>query len=130
MRPFLPFRDNETHLKDILEGLDQIDSFLGNLCLDAYKADKKTKSAVERQLQIITEAAKRLGDDADSLCPGPDWKGFCRMGDILRHGYHKVDDEIVWNTIKDELPGMRDAVLIALKQGSGSSAKPSEPNPS
>src|ERR1700693_50739 len=98
--------------------------------LDAYKADKKTKSAVERQLQIITEAAKRLGDDADALCPGPDWEGVCRMGDILRHGYHKVDDEIVWNTIKDELPGMRDAILIALKPDSGSSAKPSEPNPS
>jgi uncharacterized protein with HEPN domain len=130
VRPSLPFRDNETHLRDILEGLDQIDSFLGNMNLDAYKADKKTKSAVERQLQIITEAAKRLGDDADTLCPGPDWKGFCRMGDILRHGYHKVDDEIVWNTIKDELPGMRDAILIALKPDSGSSAKPSEPNPS
>jgi len=41
------------------------------------------------------------------------------MGDILRHGYHKVDDEIVWNTIKDELPGMRDAILIALKPDSG-----------
>ena len=130
MRPSLPFRDNETHLRDILEGLDHIDSFLGNMSLDVYKADKKTKSAVERQLQIITEAAKRLGDDAVALCPGPDWKGFCRMGDILRHGYHKVDDEIVWNTIKDELPGMRNAILIALKPDNGSSAKPSEPNPS
>jgi len=83
--------------------------------LEAYRADLKTKSAVERQMQIITEAAKRLGDAAASLCPGPDWKGFCRMGDILRHGYHKVDDEIVWNTIKDELPPMRDGVIRALK---------------
>src|ERR1700693_2759101 len=83
--------------------------------LDAYKADKKTKSAGERQLQIITEAAKRLGDDADALCPGPDWKGFCRMGDILRHGYHKVDDEIIWNTVKDELPPMREAIMKTLR---------------
>ena len=112
----MPFRDNETHLGDILEGLDHIESFLGDMSFDVYRSDAKTKSAVERQLQIITEAAKRLGDAAESLCPGPDWKGFCRMGDILRHGYHKVDDEIVWNTIKDELPPMRLAVLKALGQ--------------
>lgn len=111
----MPFKGNEAHFQDILEGINLIESFLGNMDFEAYSADLKTRSAVERQMQIITEAAKRLGDAAASLCPGPDWKGFCRMGDILRHGYHKVDDEIVWNTIKDELPPMRDAVTKALK---------------
>jgi uncharacterized protein with HEPN domain len=37
------------------------------------------------------------------------------MGNILRHGYHRVDDAIVWNTIKQELPPMRAAVEKALK---------------
>ena len=37
------------------------------------------------------------------------------MGNILRHGYHRVDDTIVWNTIKEELPPMRAAVEKALK---------------
>jgi len=83
--------------------------------LDAYRADVLRKSAVERQLQIITEAAKRLGEYAYALCPDEDWKGFCRMGDVLRHGYHKVDDEIVWNTVKDELPKMKEAALMAVK---------------
>jgi uncharacterized protein with HEPN domain len=112
----LPFRDNETHLRDILEGIDLIEAFLANMDFQVYQTDLKTKSAAERQMQIITEAAKRLGDDAETLCPGPDWKGFCRMGDILRHGYHKVDDEIVWNTVKDELPVMREAIMKALRQ--------------
>lgn len=66
-------------------------------------------------MQIITEAADRLGQDAYVLCPGIDWRGFCRMGDILRHGYHKVDDEIVWNTIKEELPPIREAIMKALR---------------
>jgi uncharacterized protein with HEPN domain len=112
----LPFRDNETHLRDILQGIDLIETFVADMDFRLYETDLKTKSAVERQLQIITEAAKRLGDDAEALCPGPDWKGFCRMGDILRHGYHKVDDEIVWNTLKDELPSMRNAIVTALRK--------------
>jgi uncharacterized protein with HEPN domain len=36
------------------------------------------------------------------------------MGDILRHGYHKVDELIVWATVKDELPELRDVVSRAL----------------
>jgi uncharacterized protein with HEPN domain len=36
------------------------------------------------------------------------------MGNILRHGYHKVDDEIVWNTVKTDLPTLREAVLRVL----------------
>lgn len=73
----MPFRDNETHLRDVLEGIDNIDEFLMGVDFAAYTKDLKTKSAVERQLQVVTEAAKRLGGDAESLCPGPDWKGFC-----------------------------------------------------
>jgi uncharacterized protein with HEPN domain len=36
------------------------------------------------------------------------------MGNILRHEYHRVDDRIVWNTVKTELPPLRAAVLQAL----------------
>jgi len=111
----LPSRDNEQHLRDILESVELIEAFTADMELAGYKGDILRRSAVERQMQIITEAAKRLGDDAYALCPNEDWKGFCRMGDVLRHGYHKVDDEIVWNTIKDELPPMKEAILKALR---------------
>lgn len=41
--------------------------------------------------------------------------GFSRgMGDILRHAYHRVDDKIVWDTVKDDLPTMREAVVKVL----------------
>jgi uncharacterized protein with HEPN domain len=115
----VPFRDTSTCLRDILEGIDHIETFLAEMDFNSYTKDMKTKSAVERQLQVITEAAKLLGDDAESLCPGPDWRGFRGMGDILRHAYHRVDDGIVWNTVKSELPPMRAAVMKALKLNTG-----------
>ena len=111
----MPFRDNLTHLRDIVEGIELIETFVGGMTLNAYRADPLRKSAVERQLQIITEAAKRLGDEAYVLCPDQDWKGFCRMGDVLRHIYHDIDDEIVWDTVKDELPKMKEAALKAIE---------------
>jgi uncharacterized protein with HEPN domain len=93
---------------------------------DVYRGDLKTKSAVERQMQIITEAAVRLGEDGDRLCPGVDWKGFRGMGNILRHGYHRIDDKIVWDTVKDELPPVKAAVLRALNPPPASSKSPTQ----
>ena len=80
----MPSRDNEQHLRDILEGIELIESFTSGMDMNGYEADVLRRSAVERQMQIITEATKRLGDDAYVVCPHEDWKGFCRMGDILR----------------------------------------------
>ncbi len=114
----MPFRDIDTHLRDILEAITHIEAFIGSMDFAAYQKDLKTKSAVERQMQIITEAAMRLGEDGPLVCPGLDWAGFRGMGNILRHAYHRIDDQIVWNTVKHELPAMRDAVATALQRKS------------
>jgi hypothetical protein len=75
----LPFRDTQTHLRDIEESIDHIDDFLDDMDFDTYRNDLKTKSAVERQLQILTEAAIRLGEVDGPKFLGPEWKGYCNM---------------------------------------------------
>lgn len=100
----MPFREVRAHLIDIRESIDNILSFLGEVDFEAYHADPKTKSAVERQMLIISEAAGRLKDEGERLCPEIDWRGLRGMGNVLRHGYHKVDDQIVWDTVKLDLP--------------------------
>jgi uncharacterized protein with HEPN domain len=106
------------HLQDVLSSIDLIESFVENYDFDSYRYDLKTKSAVERQLQILTEAAYRLGDEADRVCPGPDWKGYMGMGNLLRHSYHRIDDRIVWDTVVLELPKLKSAVSLALASDS------------
>ncbi|MFZ0704143.1 MAG: DUF86 domain-containing protein [Candidatus Korobacteraceae bacterium] len=102
-------------MRDILEAITHIETFLAGMNLAAYKTDLRTKFAVERQMQVITEAAVRLGEEGERIAPGPDWRGFRGMGNILRHAYHRIDDELIWNTAKDELPSMKVAVLKALE---------------
>lgn len=76
----------------------------------AYTSDRKTKAAVERQFQILSEAAYRLGTDAETLCPGPDWVGLRGMGNVLRHAYHRTNDEVIWKAIEIELAPLKLAV--------------------
>jgi uncharacterized protein with HEPN domain len=56
----MPFSGPERHLRDILESIDRIDQFITDIDFGAYEQDEKTKAAVERKLQIITEAVIRL----------------------------------------------------------------------
>jgi uncharacterized protein with HEPN domain len=110
----LPFRDATLHLSDILAAIELISLFVGEMSFEAYASDLKTKSAVERQHRSSQKLRIDLGDDADRACPGPDWKGYMGMGNILRHAYHRVDDGVIWNTVKIDLPYLKAAVTAAL----------------
>ena len=46
-----------------METIEKINEFIGDMDLIAYKADEKTKAAVERKIQILTEAIIRLDDE-------------------------------------------------------------------
>jgi len=47
-----------------------IETFTAGMDLEAFREDPKTIAAVERKLQVISEAAVRLGETAEARCPG------------------------------------------------------------
>ncbi len=66
-------------------------------------------------MQILTEAVIRLeADDAEGFSE-IDWKAYRGMGNFLRHSYDRVSDEIVWNTIQEDLPRLKQIAEKALK---------------
>jgi uncharacterized protein with HEPN domain len=70
----LPFRDTDGSLRDIVDAIGMIEQFTGGMDFDAFREDPKTVAAVERKLLVISEAATRLGNEAETLCPGPAWR--------------------------------------------------------
>ena len=76
--------------------------------------DPKTVAAVERKLQLISEAAIRLGEEAERLCPGPQWRNIRGLGNWLRHQYDRIDLETIWRTVSTDLPSLWQAVDSAI----------------
>jgi len=107
----LPFSDPERHLRDILESIDLIGEFIRDMDFASY----------QREIQILTEAVIRLEMEGPGAFPEIDWKAYRGMGNFLRHSYHRVSDEIVWNTVQDDLPLLKRVVERALN-GPGLSA--------
>ena len=69
---------------------------------------------MERQFQLITEAAARLGDQADALCPGANWRDIRAFGNVLRHAYDRLDPVVLKTVLDDELPVLEKLVSAAL----------------
>ena len=103
------------HLEDALDAIDKIEEFVGASDLNAYRADDKTRAAVERKIQILTEAIIRLEDDSPGAYPEIDQSRYPGMGNLLRHSCHRVDDSIVWGTVKEDLPELRAIVQKLLR---------------
>ena len=96
----MPFRDSLSSLHDIYEAIQSIERFILGMDFSIFKADEKTNAAVERKLLLLSEAARRLGDDAEKLCPGIPWNNIRGIGNWLRHQYDRVDPSVIWLTVE------------------------------
>jgi uncharacterized protein with HEPN domain len=63
---------------------------------------------------VIGEAAVRLGREAPLVVPDVPCRQIRDLGNLLRHAYDKVDLEIIWRTVTDDLPPLKAAMLKAL----------------
>jgi uncharacterized protein with HEPN domain len=110
----LPFSQPWLPLQDILDAIADIERFTTGMDVDEFQADPKTVAAVERKLLLISEAATRLGEQAEVLCPGLPWRDIRGIGNWLRHQYDHVDLQTIWRTIANDLPPLQASVRRAL----------------
>jgi uncharacterized protein with HEPN domain len=65
--------------------------------------------AIERWLEIISEASRHISDELKQRESGVDWIGVAAFGNVMRHGYEAVDSQIIWNIITSDLPVLKAA---------------------
>jgi uncharacterized protein with HEPN domain len=91
-----------------------IERFTAGLDFDNFREDPKTIAAVERKLLVLSEAAIRLGNEAETRCPDVAWREIRGIGNWLRHQYERIELPVVWKTVRYDLPILKAAVLRAL----------------
>jgi uncharacterized protein with HEPN domain len=108
----------QKHLLDAAEAGQAVLDFLGDADAACYAADRLLRSAVERQLTVLGEAARRAPDEAPDLRQGlPDLAFAVGLRNRLVHGYDTVDDAIVHDTARTDLPGLVRALRDLLAAG-------------
>ena len=105
--------DNEIQawLFDINSAIFEIDGFFedGKKIFENYRQDLKTKRAVERNLEIIGEAVKRILDK-DSDIELSNARKIVDARNRIIHGYDTISDDVIWGIIIRYLPKLKSEV--------------------
>jgi len=99
--------ENIDYFRDILDSIVEIEAFVKGLDFSNFKTDRKTILAVIRDIEVIGEAAKKISRLIRKNYPEIPWKDIAGMRDKLIHGYFGIDLDILWETIRQDLPQLK-----------------------
>jgi uncharacterized protein with HEPN domain len=102
-------------LQDVLVAIANIEADTAVLDWTGYLADRRTRDAVERNLERISEASRHIPSEIKARYTAIPWHDIAAIGNILRHQYEGVSDHLVWHVIEKDLPTLKSAVLRIVK---------------
>ena len=82
---------------------------------EAFSGNEEKTLAVVRALEIIGEAARQIPEQLRQRYPAVPWSETIGMRNKVIHGYFGVDLRVVWDTVLEDLPALRESVVRMLK---------------
>jgi uncharacterized protein with HEPN domain len=93
-------------LTDIVEAIELIREEMADVSLATFEHDRRKRWLVERGIEIISEASRRLGAGMKSRHPEIPWPKVAGIGNVLRHEYEDVAHDVLWHVVHDDLPAL------------------------
>jgi uncharacterized protein with HEPN domain len=85
------------------DSINNIQFFLSRGSAGALTTDEATRMAVERSLEIISEAVQHIPDDVKARQPDIEWSLISDLGDRLRRDYYQIDANLLLQIIERDL---------------------------
>ena len=103
-------RSSVLRLIDMREAIKGITHLTVDASYDVFAGNWGMQRAIERGLEIISEASRHIPDDQKALAPEVPWRQIAAIGNLLRHEYERADNSLVWNIVTEHLPRLGEAV--------------------
>lgn len=71
---------------------------------DDLDHDELLRLALTKLVEIVGEAAKHVSPELRESHPEVPWSAAARMRDRLVHHYFDINLDLLWSTVKDDLP--------------------------
>ena len=99
-------RGDAALLWDMLSSAEAILEMTVGMEFDAFCADRRTRRAVERELEIIGEAARGISPELKAAAGHIPWQKIIRQRHKIAHDYAELQEEILWRVVRQHLPSL------------------------
>ena len=103
-------------LRHIIESIEYIEEFISDVDKKDMFSDYQLQSALVRQFEIIGEATRHLSPEIMDKYPEVNWSEAIGMRNILVHDYFAVNLDILWDTIKNNIPVLKKQIVKILQE--------------
>jgi len=109
-------RDPRIVLEQMLEAILDIEQITAGWNFETYAADRPTRRAVERCIEIVSEASRRVPTELKESHPAIPWAKIAGIGNVLRHDYDVVNNATIWHAATVDLLPLKSAVQDLLQE--------------
>lgn len=100
-------RSPKLYLEDIVNSISKIEDYIKDMSSDSFSNNHMVVDAVVRNLEIIGEAARNMPEEFTDKHTDIPWQEMVSMRNKIIHVYFGVDNDILWKTIKEDLPKLK-----------------------
>jgi uncharacterized protein with HEPN domain len=106
-------------IHDILETIERVQWKTRGKTFAEFESDWELRFIVQRAIEIISEATRRLPEGLKATSPEIDWRSIAGIGSVLRHEYHTISDKVIRDVVQADLPLLKtpiQAIATGLKE--------------
>ncbi len=107
-------REPEERLRDMLEAIERIEKYMPR-GRQAFDDDELLQTHFVHYLQVFGEAAFKLPKELQDRHPEVPWDDIIGMRHILVHDYFRVDLDLVWSVVQNDLPALKSKLQSILR---------------
>ncbi len=101
-------KEDIAYIEHILDCINKIQAYTENLDKETFVQNNLVIDATIRNFEIIGEAAKMISENLKLSYFEVPWKEMAGMRDKLIHDYLGVDVNVIWETVQDDIPLLKE----------------------
>ena len=95
-------------IQKIIGYIEDIEIYVGNMQAKDFLTDKKTITACAFTVSQIGEITKEIEEETIKKYSTIPWNSIKGMRNRIVHDYENVDLSVLWGTIKESLPDLKE----------------------
>lgn len=105
-------REWRLYVTDMKACCERVIEYTAGLGREEFLSRRLVYDATLRNLELLGEAARNVPEKARALAPGIPWRRIVGVRNVLIHGYLGIDDDIIWDIVRNEI----EKLLMALEK--------------